>query len=131
MIMQEMGYFEAQEKYNHEHWGNSDMEIGAVVWIKAHDDQGLHEFPVRVVEPSKDEINDEYKRLKEKIENDILCESEKSRAEFQKTEILVDVAEFSSFDQEKGEELQAMIDDEPGSCDFEAEANTNYMNEAI
>lgn len=74
--MQEMNIFEVLNKYNTGHFGNSEVEIDNMCYIIEQDEKGLHEFPVLVVKPSREEVENEIERIDDEILNIICCEDE-------------------------------------------------------
>jgi len=74
--MQEMNIFEVLDEYNSGHFGNQPVEIRNICWVRMPDEKGLHEFPVRVVKPSPEEVENEIERIDNEILDIICCEDE-------------------------------------------------------
>jgi len=85
--MQKMNIFKVLDNYNTGHFGNEAVEVGNRCWILMQDDEGLHEYPVLVREPSTREVEHELKFLNRDIEERVVFEKDVGRAEFEAFEL--------------------------------------------
>lgn len=61
--MQQMRKSKVKVFYNDKHFGNEPVEVGNTCWVRMQDEEGLHEYPVKVIPDPVLETTESYGTL--------------------------------------------------------------------